>query len=96
MASTTPDNGYDLILIGSGYLRFARCPQTLSTPKPGLDAGQDAATRPLSHRGRLYIGGIVPALLSGMMTLSHLPNGISMPQIFSTAVRKKDPNFSQS
>ncbi|MBF2066106.1 MAG: NAD(P)/FAD-dependent oxidoreductase [Calothrix sp. C42_A2020_038] len=35
----------------------------------------------------LYMGGIVPAMLAGITTVSHLPNGISLPQVFATAAK---------
>jgi all-trans-retinol 13,14-reductase len=47
------------------------------TPVPGLYlTGAD-----------LYMGGIVPAMLAGMTTLSRLTNGISLPQAFATAAK---------
>jgi phytoene dehydrogenase-like protein len=47
------------------------------TPVPGLYlTGAD-----------LYMGGIVSALFSGLMTVSQLPNGVSYPRLFVAAGR---------
>jgi phytoene dehydrogenase-like protein len=37
----------------------------------------------------LYMGGIVPALFSGVMTVSQLPDGMALPAIFSQAVQQQ-------
>ncbi|PSB19213.1 NAD(P)/FAD-dependent oxidoreductase [filamentous cyanobacterium CCP2] len=49
------------------------------TPVPGLYlTGAD-----------LYMGGIVPAILAGIITVSCLPDGISLPQVFVTASKQQ-------
>jgi all-trans-retinol 13,14-reductase len=35
----------------------------------------------------LYMGGIVPAMMAGITTLSQIPGGISLPQAFATAAK---------
>ncbi len=48
------------------------------TPLPGLYlTGVD-----------LFMGGIVPALFSGLMTVSQIPDGISLPALFVTAAHQ--------
>ncbi|WP_088239528.1 phytoene desaturase family protein [Calothrix rhizosoleniae] len=49
----------------------------VKTPLPGLYlTGVD-----------IYMGGIVPAVMSGVMTTSNLPDGISIPQAFAMAAK---------
>ncbi|MBE9140189.1 NAD(P)/FAD-dependent oxidoreductase [Nodosilinea sp. LEGE 07088] len=50
----------------------------VETPLPGLYlTGAD-----------IYMGGIVPAMMAGISTLSRLPDGVSFPQAFATAARQ--------
>ncbi|GAB1544090.1 NAD(P)/FAD-dependent oxidoreductase [Scytonema sp. NUACC21] len=42
----------------------------------------------------LFMPGLVPAMMTGLLTLGHLPDGISMPQAFSTAARASTPTTS--
>lgn len=57
----------------------------VKTPLPGLYlTGAD-----------LYMGGIVAAMMAGVTTLSCLPDGISLPQIFAIAAQRSKPVLNQ-
>ncbi len=70
---------YGLPIVYERFKSENRAWTCVKTPLPGLYlTGAD-----------LFMGGIVPAMMGGVITLSHLPDGISIPQVFTTAARSR-------